>query len=72
MPETQHDVRRDYVGFNGNLPRLTCYSEGCDEATIVAEPWMMGVARAWEEKKNEFFRKHPCSQIKDIEDKSER
>lgn len=34
-----HDVRWDRAGF-GERPRLTCYSEGCGGATLVAQPYM--------------------------------
>lgn len=36
---TVHDVRHDTAGW-GNHLRLTCYTEGCEGATLVAQSSM--------------------------------
>src|SRR3989344_1099400 len=56
-----HDVRLDYVGINGRA-RFTCYTEGCNGATIVRQPYM--TFTVWEETTEHFSKKHPCSDIK--------
>ena len=56
-----HDVRLDYVGMNSH-PRFTCYSEGCNGATLVRQPFMD--FQGWEKETEEFSAKHPCSKIK--------
>lgn len=58
--QKQHDVRQDRAGF-GLWIRYTCY-DCIDGATLLRQPWMSD--KQWEEFKKEFFKKHPCSNIK--------
>ncbi len=59
----EHDVRFDRAGF-GRRARLTCHS--CkDERTLVHQTYMNKAQ--WEEKKAEFLKQHPCTEIKDGE-----
>lgn len=58
---TNHDVRLDYVGLNSR-DRLSCYSNGCNVATLVKQPYM--TFEQWKKATKEFYAEHPCSEIK--------
>lgn len=54
----EHDVRHDTAG--GHV-RLTCYSEACKEATLVAQPWMS--QEVFDAKAVEFMAAHPAEVV---------
>ena len=60
MAEKEHDVRLDYPGLIPK-PRFTCYTEGCNGATLLRQPYMS--FGQWEEATKEFSAKHPCSKV---------
>ncbi len=55
----RHDVASDRCGFNSRYDRLTCYTPGCGEATLVGQPYM--TQEVFDQKVEEFLTKHPCS-----------
>mgnify|MGYP001574373767 CR=1 FL=1 len=62
MPySTDHIVVLDFVGLNARN-RITCFSGGCNVATLVKQPYM--TFEQWETAKKEFLAKHPCSKPK--------
>ena len=61
LSKKEHDVRLDYPGLNPR-PRFTCYTEGCDGATLIRQPYM--TFAEWEKATEEFADKHPCLEVK--------
>lgn len=57
--QTKHQVVLDYAGFNENIPRLTCDSEGCNCATLVRQPYMSDAV--WQNSVTRFQQLHPHS-----------
>ncbi|MCT7971262.1 hypothetical protein [Laspinema olomoucense] len=57
--QTKHQVVLDYAGFQENIPRLTCYSEGCNCATLVRQPYMSDLI--WQNSVTQFQQLHPHS-----------
>lgn len=60
---TEHDVRADLAGW-GDHRRLTCFTSGCNFATLVSQPWMSQAV--FDQKVEEFLTAHPCSSITQI------
>lgn len=56
-----HKVHFDYGGA-ALLPRYTCRTEGCHEATLVRQPFMTEMI--WRMRKRSFLAQHPCPESK--------
>jgi len=57
-----HDVRLDRAGL-AQLERLTCRKYGCNNASLVRQPFMSNAD--WDRKVKKFLAKHPCTEIVD-------
>jgi len=60
-----HNVRLDFVGFNEDRPRLTCFTDGCEGKTILRQPYMNN--EQWKKVRDEFLASHPCLEIGFVE-----
>ncbi len=59
-----HDVRLDLPGVDGHR-RLTCYTNGCNEKTLVRLIWMSN--GVWNKKRKKFLQEHPCDKPIDLD-----